>query len=142
MVVLLLGFHGIWTVERSNLWKDASEQALKVKSEIENIADVSAEELIVVNLPESYGPEGMWWRPFVWQNGFPVVSRKQRVNIPGTPYVRREEESGISGIRMMSRDEIISTFPAGHVYEVVYGKLGDWREFEVIPFRTHPDQSN
>jgi len=138
----LLGFHGIWTVERSNLWKDTYEQALKVKSEIENISDVSAEELIVVNLPESYGPEGMWWRPFVWQNGFRVVSRKQRVNIPGTPYVRREEESGINGIRMMSRDEIISSFPPGHVYEVVYSKPGDWREFKVIPFRAHPDQAN
>ena len=67
LAVILIGSHALWSVERAVLWKGAFREAQQIKSALEQAGGVPSDSpLVVVNLPDHYGPEGLIWRPYMW----------------------------------------------------------------------------
>jgi hypothetical protein len=60
----LLVAHTIFAVQRSHLWAGAYRAAREVKTQIQEIPNTTETQLVVLNLPDSYGPPTMFWRQF------------------------------------------------------------------------------
>ena len=130
LIIAFIAINTMWAYDRSRLWKGAYEQAQEVKRQIETIPLGMNEKLLIVNLPDHYGPEDMIWPPFMWRNGISVFDRTfELVNTTGCPYTYER-----SGIPIMDRSSIERSFKGMTIYEVVYEKAGDWKRFKVLPF--------
>jgi len=130
LLTAFIAINAFWAYDRSRLWKGAYEQAQEVKRQIETIPLGMNEKLLIVNLPDHYGPEDMIWPPFMWRHGISVFERTfELVNTIGCPYTYER-----SGIPFMDRSSIKRSFKGMTIYEVVYEKAGDWKRFKVLPF--------
>jgi hypothetical protein len=131
LLIALVGLHGLCSVGRALLWKGAYLEAVHVKSAIEALAAGEPErELVVVNLPDRYGPPGLVWRPYVWRRGLSAIhARIVRVNTPGCPFTWAE-----SGIPAMPRERIASEYRGRRICEVIDAEPGRWRVFAVVPW--------
>lgn len=128
--VLILA-HAVFAIERSQLWTGAYRAAHTLQTAIEDVPDAGKDPLVVVNLPDSFGPPNMLWRPFVWRNGLSAFRRKiERVNTPHCAFIWPE-----SPIRMVARNEIGGCFPERDIYEVTYLVPGDWRRLSLVPLQ-------
>jgi hypothetical protein len=130
LLTAFIAINAFWAYDRSRLWKGAYEQAQEVKRQIETIPLGMNEKLLIVNLPDHYGPEDMIWPPFMWRHGISVFERTfELVNTIGCPYTYER-----SGIPFMDRSSIKRSFKGMTIYEVVYENSGDWKRFKVLPF--------
>jgi hypothetical protein len=130
LLTAFITINAIWAYDRSRLWRGAYEQAQEVKRQIEIIPLGMNEKLLIVNLPDHYGPEDMIWPPFMWRHGISVFDRTfELVNTTGCPYTYER-----SGIPFMDRSSIERSFKGMTIFEVVYEKTGDWKRFKVLPF--------
>ena len=103
-----------WAMERSLLWRSAWRQARILRERILALPE-SGSGLVIVNLPDSYGPEGLIWRPYVWRNGMPGIGRSfERVNTPGAPFTW---EAG--PVPVLPRESIPARYPGAAIYETV-----------------------
>jgi hypothetical protein len=128
LLVVLVGFHAFWSWQRADLWKTAYREAQAVRMAVDAAAPGdSRTPLVVVNLPDSYGPPGLMWRPYMWRNGLTAFGRQIiRVNTPGSPLGWAE-----SGIAQVPREQIRSRYPDSVICEVMFSREDDWRHLEV-----------
>ncbi len=106
LLTAFITISAFWVYDRSRLWKGAYEQAQEVKRQIETIPLGMNEKLLIVNLPDHYGPEDMAWPPFMWRHGISGFGRTfELVNTTGCPYTYER-----SGIPMMHRSSIKRSF--------------------------------
>ncbi len=83
--------------------------------------------IVVVNLPDLYGPENLIWRPYVWRNGLTAFNGEIiRVNTPCVPFTW-----DVSGVPVMARSDIRKQYPDHKLIEVTYAEPQDWRHFAV-----------
>jgi hypothetical protein len=131
LLIALVGVHGLCSVGRALLWKEAYLEAVHVKSALEALAAGEPErELVVVNLPDRYGPPGLVWRPYVWRRGLSAFhARIVRVNTPGCPFTWAE-----SGIPAMPPERIASEYRGRRICEVIYAEPNRWQAFAVVPW--------
>jgi len=124
----LVALNGFWAVNRALLWKGAFREAQSVKAAIEGRMGTPRDTKVVVNLPDSYGPQDLMWRPFVWRDGLSDFrARIIRVNTPHVPFTWREAR-----IPVMTRDEICGAYSAFDILEVTYASSESWRRFQVV----------
>jgi hypothetical protein len=130
LISAFIAVNSVWAYERSRLWKGAYEQAQEVKRQIETIPLGVNAKLLIVNLPDRYGPEDLVWRPYMWLHGKSVFDRTfQRANTIGCPFIWDG-----SGIPIMNRSSIKRSYKGMTIYEVVYENAGDWKSFKLVPF--------
>ena len=131
LLIALVGLHGLCSAGRALLWKGAYREALHVKDAIEAIADGErGRELVVVNLPDRYGPAGLVWRPYLWRKGLSAIrARIVRVNTPGCPFTWAD-----SGIPTLPPERIASEYGGRRICEVIYAEPGRWQVFAVVPW--------
>ncbi len=136
LLIALVGLHGVCSVGRALLWKGAYREAIHVKDAIEALAAGERErELVVVNLPDRYGPPGLVWRPYVWRRGLSAFhARIVRVNTPGCPFTWAE-----SGIPMMPRERIAPEYRGRRICEVTYAQPDRWQAFAVVSWPQRGD---
>lgn len=115
-----------WAMERSLLWRSAWRQARIVREQILALPD-EGNGLVIVNLPDSYGPEGLIWRPYVWRNGMPGIGRSfERVNTPGCPFIWEK-----GPVPVLPRASILAQYRAAAIYEVVGLRQGSLIAFSL-----------
>ncbi len=87
LLAAVLVLHACWAWQRAGLYDGAYRQSQAVWRAIEAIGPRNAgTPLVVVNLPDSYGPPGLMWGPNMWRNGLPAFRGDLiRVNTPGCP---------------------------------------------------------
>jgi hypothetical protein len=75
----------------------------------------------------------------MWLHGMSVFDRTfERANTIGCPFIWDG-----SGIPIMDRSSIESSFKGMTIYEVVYEKTGNWKKFKVLPFdKNRKDKRN
>jgi hypothetical protein len=128
--LILIVAHALFAEQRSRMWLGASRVADELREAIESAPVVPGRDLVIVNLPDSFGPADMIWRPFVWRNGLSCFrSAIKRVNTPDCPFVWRE-----GPIPVMEREQIRSLLPNSDVYEVVRHPPDNWRHYRLSPF--------
>lgn len=134
LAILLVIASGFWSVQRALWWRGASDEAQRVKTEIESRLRDPSDAIVVVNLPDRYGPDDLVWMPYVWRNGtIAIRALMVRVNTPGVPFTWRD-----ASVPVMSREEIARAYAGRQVLEVVYAQPGCWQRFAVIPVRELP----
>ncbi len=128
LLAAVLGLHACWAWQRADLYQGAYRQSQAVWRTIEAAAPGDARTpLVVVDLPDSYGPPGLMWSPNMWRNGVSAFHRELiRVNTPGCPFAWPP-----SGIPELSRAEILARYRHSDVCAVSYAAEGDWRSFQV-----------
>lgn len=114
LTILCLGaLYSIWTHDRVTLWKEGFIQMHALRSEIGALAE-GKEEIIVLNLPDRFGPENKIWLPQGWRNG--------RILFPPsiTFYNTPDSPSGLKiiGISDLSLENTKSLLLKNNVYEV------------------------
>lgn len=103
-----------WAIERSFLWRSAWQQAQMLRERILALPETGSE-LVIVNLPDCHGPDGMIWRPYVWRNGMPGFGRSfVRVYTPGCPFTWEH-----GPVLVLPRELIRPKYPTAMIYEVV-----------------------
>jgi hypothetical protein len=134
-LVTLAAINALWAVDRSILWKGAYREAVRVKEAVEAIAAREAEKpLVIVNLPDRYGPADLVWRPYVWRNGLAAIRAPiARVNTPDCPFNWID-----SDIPAMAAGQIASKYAGQPICEVIYADPADWRVFAVVPWAVRP----
>ena len=129
MAALLAASSLWWAMERSLLWRSAWLQAQMFRERILALPEAGSG-LVIVNLPDSYGPEGLIWRPYVWRNGMPGIGRSfERVNTPGAPFTW---EAG--PVPVLPRDSIPARYPGAAIYEAVHSRQGSQVVFSLSRF--------
>ncbi|MBN2053721.1 hypothetical protein JW905_02285 [bacterium] len=129
MMMALVAMHLLWAVQRGCWWRNAFEQALEIKAAILTLPDTGAG-LVIVNLTDHYGPPDLMSPPYVWRNGIRDIGRAiQRVQTPGAP-----NTWAAGPIPTLERARIAVEFAGYDLYEVRH-RAGDWREYEVVPFK-------
>lgn len=129
--VSLLFTHLFWTHQRTVLWKEAYVQAHAIDEELKTIAKKEKNDLLLVNLPDRYGPEGMIWLPFVWRcgyNQFPFTF--DRINTPDCHNLHAN-----SGWAIVPREEILDKYPEYAPYEVFFNHADNYRDYEIKPLK-------
>lgn len=118
-----------WMAERVGLWENAYQRAQQLRYQIQEIA-VDQKALVVVNLPEAYGPENLAMRPQIWYGGLQVL-------IPNTIQVRTHNCPFVwkGGRNLVERDQVASLFPEQTIWEVVYKNKNDWHDYTLKPFQ-------
>ncbi len=129
-LLLVLG-HAVFAIQRSQLWFRSYRAASSLRAAIQSIRVPIGRDLVVVNLPDSFGPPNLIWRPFVWRNGLSTFGRDiKRVNTPGCPFTWSK-----ALIPSVPRDQIVASHPGCEVFEVEYLHPDDWREFRLVSWR-------
>jgi len=130
LIIAFVASHIFFAIQRSRLWLGAYNSAMAVRDTITDIEVPDGRELLIVNLPDQYGPPELTWRPFVWRNGSSSFGRPfVRVSTPDCSFSWK-----VGPIPVMKRQYITRMYPDATIYEVRYKTPGDWREFEVSPF--------
>lgn len=119
-----------FTYERDVLWKKAFEQSQHLSEATKEILIKHSSNLVVlVNIPDAYGPEKMPMRPQMWFSGFNQLFPDIKVvKARGCPFIWTR------GTDPFSRQEIFEAYQGSALYEAVYRSQNDWREFALIPF--------
>ena len=135
LLAAALCLHAGWAWQRARLYQGAYRESQAIGRAIAAIprGDLRTP-LVVVNLPDSYGPPGLMWGPNMWRNGMSAFQRDIiRVNTPGCAF----DWLG-SGIPKLSRDEILARYRGHDVYAVSYDAESDWRHFKVERWNVKP----
>lgn len=110
-----------WSSARISWWQGASEQAQQIYEQIEAVSGAEAKPIVVVNMPDRYGPEGMIWLPYLWRCGmahfskpFDLAYTMDCVHAP----------SDISALAA-PRGTLARRYPDHALYEVVSRQQGD-----------------
>lgn len=125
--VALAAAHLYASADQALLWRDSYRESQRLKGLIENAAEKSLRPIIVVNLPDQYGPEGRTWRPFMWRKGLSSFSRPIiRVNCGQTDFTWID-----APVPVLSRMEIRARYPDQDIYEASYSAPEEWRSFKL-----------
>ena len=125
VVFALVVMNAVWAVDRAALWKGAYREAQRVKTAIEAQMRHRSGPIVVVNLPDRYGPENLIWRPYVWRNGLTAFNGEIiRVNTPCVPFTW-----DASGIPVMARSDIRKEYPDHKLIEVTYAEPHELETF-------------
>lgn len=118
-----------FTYERDVLWKKAFEQSQNISEAAKDILKHSSNLVVLVNIPDAYGPEKMPMRPQMWFSGFNQLFPDIKVvKARGCPFIWTR------GTVPFSRQEISDAYQGSTLYEAVYRSQNDWQEFKLIPF--------
>jgi len=106
--------HLYWASTKAMLWRDAYTESQLVKSAIEQLAEKEKRPLVVINLPDRYGPPGLIWRPYMWRCGYKEIAAKMQ------PVRTRDNKDSASNqdIPLVDRKHVPSYFPDQVVVEV------------------------
>jgi len=127
VVLALVAMNAVWAVDRAALWKGAYREAQRVKTAIEARMQHRSGLIVVVNLPDRYGPDNLMWKPYVWRNGLIAFHGEIiRVNTPGVPFTWDAAD-----ILVMARSDIRKAYPGHKLIEVTYAEPYDWRHFAI-----------
>jgi hypothetical protein len=130
IMVILLCLHLTWTHYRIALWTEASRQAQFIREQVVTLAKDEDKPIILVDLPDRYGPEDMIWLPFIWQCGIVIFPFQfERVNTDNCSHLVSK-----SGYPILNPSEIMARYPEHAVYQVMHKNPGDYREYQVISF--------
>lgn len=129
LTVLLVLVSAIMSINRALLWKGAFRESDRIRMSIDNFADQThCKQLVVINLPDRYGPKGMMWRPYVWRNGLTAFNVQiARVNTNDAPFTWPE-----IWIPELNRKETFIKYPNLPVIEVAYNNSTSWKKFKLI----------
>jgi len=113
LINLLLALELIFAYQRAVLWNGAYHQAQKLKTQVEEIAGTSNDPVVIVNLPEAYGPESLPMRPQMWYCGFdtlfPIIETAKTGHCP---FLWRNSASD-------DKQTLASQYPQKSIYEVI-----------------------
>jgi hypothetical protein len=140
LVFALVVCHAVWSFDRALLWKGDYREAQRIKARLEALAAGAPDgQLVVVNLPDHYGPPDLLWKPTMWRNGVQAIRAQiHRVNTPDCPFSWVD-----SGIPTMSREAIAAQYPRQPICEVMWSEpvsdssSGQWQHFVVVPWKVH-----
>lgn len=119
---LLLILNFAWTSERLSLWIEASQKAEQLRQELSIIADSTQQPLVVLNLPDRYGPEQMIWLPYMWRFSKHMLSKDFiRMNTPDCPNLHQHQE-----VPVLDREAIAASHQNDLIYEIIYHNNGDF----------------
>ena len=124
----LLVLHACWAHQRAELYLGAYGQSQAIYRVLAAIpAGDGRLPLVVVDLPDSYGPPDLMWGPNMWRNGMPAFPREIiRVSTPECPFTWPG-----CGFPQLSRAAILARYQGHAIYAVHYAAAGDWRRFQV-----------
>lgn len=125
----LLLLESVWMTTRVELWKGAYQQAEWLKKEMEHLASTETEKtLILINLPEAYGPESLAMRPQLWFGGLNTfIPDMVALRMGRFPFVWQ----GGTVDKFLTKETIVSQYAEKPIYQVVYQNEGDWRSFKL-----------
>lgn len=128
LTVILISLSTQMSFNRALLWKGAYQESNLIRISIDNLsAQARSRQVVVVNLPDRYGPKGMIWRPFMWRNGLSVFKESiARVNTNDAPFTWPE-----IWIPVLNRTEVFIKYPNLPVFEVAYNDVDSWSKFKV-----------
>jgi hypothetical protein len=130
-IIFVVG-HTVFAIQRSQLWASAYCAAKGLRTTIDSIHISPKNDLVVVNLPDSFGPPNMIWRPFLWRNGITSFLKNfKRVNTPGCPFVWYGAQ-----IPVVAQDQVASLHPNSEIYVVTSQHPEDWHQFLVKPLES------
>lgn len=127
---LMVQFH--FFLERAELWNLADREVRKLEDAFRSLAmeDNSGKKLVLVNVPDAFGPESFPMRPQAWHSGLEAfIPQAVEIKVPGVPYIWAD-----GGMRLR-RDEINEMFSREAVYEIVLEDGGKFGEFSIVPWR-------
>lgn len=101
--------------ERAAWFEGARREADATRAQIESLP-ASARPLVIVDLPDRYGPGRAILRPYVWRNGAAVAVGRPftAVNVPGADFTWEE-----SPIPLLARAAVRERFPEAAIFEFV-----------------------
>lgn len=125
----LLLLESVWMTTRVELWKGAYQQAEWLKKEIEHLASIETEKpLILVNLPEAYGPESLVMRPQIWFGGLNTfIPDMIALRMGRFPFVWQ----GGTTDKFLTKETIVFQYAEKPIYQIFYQNEGDWRSFKL-----------
>lgn len=129
--VILLSTQFWMTYERAQLWVEADHAAHALMEQTEALLSASnmANSLVIVNVPEAYGPPQMPMRPQLWYCGF-----KEYLSVKGwnVAFAKTDDSSFVwsKSSGRLPRHTVAAMYPGVVLYEVVYRP----KEFALIPF--------
>jgi hypothetical protein len=118
------------TYERAVLWVEADQQAHALMKEVVVLLSTfPSEKMVIVNVPEAYGPQQMPMRPQMWYCGFKEYLRGRNIDVAlvktdDSPFVWERSPD------RLSRDAVAAAYPEKTLYEVVYHQ----ERFTLVPF--------
>lgn len=133
ILLLYLMLTIVWANRRAELWYEAYQAAMDVKSSIESLPPCPQSELVIVNLPDSYGAPNIMWRPYIWRNGLRAIPRTiVRINTHGCLFIWAG-----SDIPLIERSAITARYPHGCIYEFIDAFQGKRQVFELAAVPAH-----
>jgi len=90
MFILICSSAALYRVE---LWKQASTVVQKMLYQINSTIDQHDTKIAIGNMPDSYGPEMIIWRPFLWRCGREIFHGQIKDDTDGTLPVYHIDDS-------------------------------------------------
>ena len=126
---LLLCIHAIGAWDKKVEWELANVQTNRLREEIAALAVKSSDPLLIVNLPDRYGSEGIWL-PYMWRNGMSYFSIPfSCVFTPDCPNLYQG-----ANMQILERPEILDLCSHHEVYEVIRVKEDRGWDYRLVPF--------
>lgn len=124
-----------FTFTRLELWKAAEGEAQKLRHHIERIITTremhhkKQKPLVIVNMPDAFGPAEMPLRPQMWFCGFDaVLPGIQIVKTDDCPFIWKKDPNRVK------RAHIQALFQDADIYEIVLKEKGCKETFALVPF--------
>jgi hypothetical protein len=136
-VPLFIGIAMYLSYERAHLWNLAYFESRKLLRDIEQIAaGDSPKKLLIVNLPDAFGPTTMSMRPQMWFSGFQSLFPDIKVlKTKDCPFVWHFG-------RPVSRSHIAANYSDHQIYEVVLDPASDQFHYQIISYSDSESKFN
>lgn len=121
----------IWGFQRSIQWAEAWEQSDAIRQQIESIPLEPGRQLVILNLPDTWGPASLAFNPFMWRNGYGTAFERS-FEFYNTDDCTRPWTGGT--VPVVGRSMVDSVFADAVVWEVVPDDPVERRTFRVVPF--------
>ena len=128
-IVFLISCELYLAYTRASLWKQAYVESQNLKFQVETIAlEAAVNPIIIVNMPDSYGPNDLAMRPQMWFCGLNAL-------YPNIKIVKTSDCNYIwkPTAAYHDRNSIVSKYNQNELYEVVYQTTDNWKSFALVP---------
>lgn len=119
-----------WASFRLELWNEANIQAKTIREKISSLPSTE-KPILIINLPDRYGPDGMIWLPYICRSetSFGKMDFEQ-VYTPDCPNLYQNRD-----IPLLSREEIESKYENYAIYELTYANPKSYKEYCLVEWQ-------